>query len=91
MQVLFQQGVHHAQHEGHVGVGAQRYPLGADVAGHVVVDGADADELHATVLRQLLPVGLFMASEAILADLRVLGGKAAEQHHELGVFGDDRP
>ena len=46
---------------------------------------------HATVLRQLLPVGLFMTSEAVLAHLGVLGREATEQHHQLGVFSDNGP
>ena len=91
MQVLADKRMHHPQHESHIRIGPQRYPLRVDVLRHIIPYRTDANELHTLVLRQRLPVPLVVTPQAILGHLGILGRQSAKHHHQLRILSNHRP
>ncbi|HTK09409.1 MAG TPA: hypothetical protein VL485_19720 [Ktedonobacteraceae bacterium] len=85
VQAVRHQRVSQTQHQGGVGVWSDRHPFRRDPVGHVRAYRAHTNNLNPCPGGPGEPVRIIMVDRATGVDLRVLQGRAAEQHQQAGM------
>ncbi|MHC2891667.1 hypothetical protein ACVIU4_002821 [Bradyrhizobium barranii subsp. barranii] len=91
VQAFAHKCVDDTEHQGGVGAGQARHPIGAGLDGKIVAQRADQDERAAAPARGFHGAALDMLADRAAGHHGVLQRHAAERQHDVGILGNLLP